>query len=50
MFVTVGQDAFGEDYALKLCGVMYSEVRQGKPGVAVASDQTNLYMLPRVRS
>ena len=48
MFVTVGEDAFEEDYVLKFCGGTYSGVWQGKPRVAVASDQVNLYMIPRV--
>ena len=48
MFVTVGEDAFGEDYVLKFCGETYSGVWQGKPRVVVASDQVNLYMITRV--
>ena len=48
MFVTVGEDALGEDYVLKLCGEMYSGAWQGKPRVAVAPDQVNLYMITRV--
>ena len=48
MFVTVGEDAFGEDYVLKFCGGTYSGVLQGKLRVAVASDQVNLYMITRV--
>ena len=45
--MTVREDAFGEDYVLKLCGGTHSEVRQGKPRVAVASDQANLYIITR---
>ena len=48
MFLTARGDAFGEDYVLTLCGRTYSEVLQGKPRVAVAPDQANLYMVPRV--
>ena len=48
MFVTVGEDAFGEGYVLKFCGGTYSGVWQGKPRVVVASDQVNLYMITRV--
>ena len=36
MFVTVREDAFGEDYVLKFLVGTYSEVWQGKPRVAVA--------------
>ena len=50
MFVTVREDAFGEDYVLKFCGGTYSEVWQGKPRVVVASDQTILYVVPRLGS
>ena len=32
-FVTIREDAFGEDYVLKFCGRTYSEVWQGKPRV-----------------
>ena len=32
---------FGEDYGLEFSGKIYSEVWQGKPRGAVASDQTN---------
>ena len=39
MFVTVGEDAFGEDNVLKLCAGTYPEVWQGKPWVAVRSSQ-----------
>ena len=50
MFVTVRENAFGKGCELKLCKETFSEVRQGKPRVAVASDQANLYMVPRVGS
>ena len=33
IFVTVREDAFGENYVLKFCGRTYSEVWQGKPRV-----------------
>ena len=40
MFLTVGEDAFGEEYVLKLCGGMYSGVWQGKPsGGGIRSSQ-----------
>ena len=42
--------AFGEDYVLQFCGGKYSEVWQGKPRVAVASDQINLQVEPRLGS
>ena len=48
MFLTVGEDAFEEDYLLKFCGGTYSGVWQGKLIVAVASDQVNLCMITRV--
>ena len=48
MFVTVGEGPFGEDYVLKFCRGTYSGVLQGKPRVAVASNQVNLYMITRV--
>ena len=48
MFVTVGEDAFGEDYVLKFCGGTYLGLLQGKPRVAIASDQVNLYMITTV--
>ena len=50
MFVTLMEDAFGEDYVLKFCGGKYSEMLQGKPRVAVAPDQINLYVEPRLGS
>ena len=50
MFVIVREDAFGEDYVLKFCGGTSFEVCQGKPRVAVASDQANLYTVSRVGS
>ena len=39
MFVTVRESAFGENKVLEFCGGTYSEVRQGKLRVAVASDK-----------
>ena len=48
MFVTVGEDAFEEDYVLKFCGGTYSGVWQGKSRVVVAPDQVNLYVITRV--
>ena len=48
MFLTVGEDTFGEDYVLKFCGGTYSVVWQGKPKVALVSDQVNSYMITRV--
>ena len=48
MLVTVGEDAFGEGCVLKLYGGTYSGLWQGKPRLAVASDQVNLYMMTRV--
>ena len=50
MFVTVRENASGQGCVLKICRGTFSEVRQGKPRVAVASDQANLYMVPRVGS
>ena len=50
MFVTVKEDAFGQHYVLKFCGGTYSEVRQRKSTVAVASDQINLFLVPRLSS
>ena len=47
MFVTVGEDAFGEEYVLKFCERTYSEVWQGKPRVVAKSDQVSLYMITR---
>ena len=35
----VREAIFGEDYVLEFCGATYSEVRWGKPKVAVVSDQ-----------
>ena len=37
--------AYGEDYGLDFCGVTCSEIWQGKPRLAVASDQTKLSIL-----
>ena len=37
MFVTVRENAFGEEKVLEFCGGTYSEVRQGKLRVVVAS-------------
>ena len=48
MFVTVGENAFGEDCALKFGKGTYSGVWQEKPSVMVASDQVNLYMISRI--
>ena len=48
MFVTVAEDAFGEDYVLRFSRGTYSGMWQGKPRVTVASDQFNLYMVTRV--
>ena len=50
MFVTVREDAFGEDYALKFCGRTYSEERQGKQRIVLMSDQINLCIEPRLGS
>ena len=50
MFVTVKEDLFGENYVFEFCGEMYSLMSQGKPRVALASDQTSLYAVPRLDS
>ena len=42
MFVTAKEDAFGE---LEIFWGTYSEVRQGKPRVAMTSDQTSSYVV-----
>ena len=47
MFVTVKEDALGQ---LEICGGTYSEVWQGKPRVAMTSDQTSLDVVPRLGS
>ena len=39
MFVTVRENAFGEDKVLEFCGGTYSEVCQGKLRVAVALEK-----------
>ena len=39
MFVTVRENAFGEEKVLEFCGGRYSEVCQGKLRVAVASEK-----------
>ena len=39
IFVTVRENAFGEDKVLEFCGGTYSEVCQGKLRVAVASEK-----------
>ena len=39
MFVTVRENAFGEDKVLEFCGGTYSEVCQGKLRVAVSSEK-----------
>ena len=39
MFVTVRENAFGQDKVLEFCGETYSEVLQGKLRVAVASEK-----------
>ena len=41
---------FGEDYILEFCGGTYSEIWRGKPRVVVVSDQTNLYVIPKLGS
>ena len=43
---SVQEAAFGEGYVSEFCGETYSEVWQGKPRVAVVSDQINLWEVP----
>ena len=47
MFVTVKEDAFGE---LEIYWGTYSELSEGKPQVAMTSDQTSLHVVPRLGS
>ena len=50
MFATIRENVFKEEYMLKFCGETYSDVLLRKKKVAVALDQVNLYMVPRLGS